>query len=71
MKSLSQPRTPSRLSDSLNHRLNMYALAASAAGISTLALANAAEAKVVYTKTYKHIMPWIPFHLDLNHDGIG
>jgi len=37
------------LSSSLEHRLNSYALAASAAGVSFLALAQPAEAKIVYT----------------------
>ncbi len=46
MKTSSQPRTPSRLSDSLHHRLNMYALAASAAGVGVLALAQPAEAEI-------------------------
>jgi len=35
---MQRPRTPSKLSDSLHHRLNSYALAASAAGVSVRAL---------------------------------
>jgi hypothetical protein len=49
----------------------MYALAASAAGVGVLALAQSAEAKIVYTKTDKRIIAWVPFHLDLNHEGIA
>ncbi len=41
-------RTPASLSDSVQRQLNMYALAAGAAGVSLLALANPAEAKIVY-----------------------
>jgi hypothetical protein len=49
MKPFSQPpRTPFRLSDSLHHQLNMYALAASAAGVSVLTLTQPAAAKIIY-----------------------
>jgi hypothetical protein len=65
------PRTPSKLSDSVHHQLNMYALAASAAAVGLLSLSQSAEAKVVYTPTHK----WLPvnrdYSLDLNHDGVG
>jgi hypothetical protein len=50
-----RPRTPSRISDSLHQRLNSYALAASAAGVSMLALVQPAEAKIVYTRTHNVI----------------
>ena len=42
-------RIPRQLSDSLHHRLNAYALAAGAAGVSLLALAGPAQARIVYT----------------------
>ena len=65
------PRTPSRLSDSVHHQLNMYALAASAAAVGLLSLTQPAEARVFYTPAHK----WIPvnrnYSLDLNHDGVG
>jgi len=65
------PRTPSRLSDSLHQRLNMYALAASAAGVGVLALSQPADAKIVYTKTHKVIQVAGQFvDIDFNHDGI-
>jgi hypothetical protein len=48
----------------------MYALAASAAGVGMLALAQPAEAKIVYTKTHHVIRANSKFNLDLNHDGI-
>jgi hypothetical protein len=63
-------RKPSGLTDSLHQRLNMYALAASAAGVGVLALAPRAEAKIVYTKAHVKIETNKPFNLDLNHDGI-
>jgi|HubBroStandDraft_6_1064221.scaffolds.fasta_scaffold09222_1 hypothetical protein len=41
------PRTPSILSDSIHHQLNLYAVAATAAGIRMLAVAQPAEVKIV------------------------
>ena len=53
MKPSSRPvRTPSKLSAALHHQLNGYTLAASAAGVGVLALANAAEAKIIYTPAH-------------------
>jgi len=57
-----------RLSD-FDHRLSMYALAASAAGVGMLALSPPAEAKIIYTKANKQIGLRGVLHLDLNHDG--
>jgi hypothetical protein len=71
MESPTQPRgTPARLSDSLRHNLNMYALAATAAGVSLLALVQPSEGEIVYTKTH-HVIGWNrAYQLDLNHDGV-
>jgi len=70
MKLLSQsPRGPSSLSDSVHRQLNMYALAASAAGVSLLALAEPSEAKIIYTKTHQVMRINGICPLDLNHDG--
>ena len=63
-------RNPFTISDSLNRQLNAYALAASAAGVSVLALARASEAKVVYTETHQVTHTGFPLYIDLNHDGI-
>jgi len=71
-------RMPCKLSDSLHHRLNAYALAAGAAGVSLLAPADPAQAKIVYTPagvTFgggPHPKPFFngQHYLDLNHDGI-
>jgi hypothetical protein len=60
-----------QLSSSLHHRLNAYALAASAAGVGVLALAQPAEAKIIYTPTHKVIKPNSSYDLDLNNDGIA
>ena len=65
-----QPRKTFKISDSLNRQLNTYALVASAAGVSMLALAGASEAKIVYTKTHQVTHTGIPLYIDLNHDGI-
>jgi hypothetical protein len=48
----------------------MYTLAASAAGVGMLALAQPAEAKVIYTKTHEVIAGGEKYYLDLNHDKI-
>jgi hypothetical protein len=64
------PGTPSRLSDSLRHNLNTYALAASAAGVSLLALVQPSAAKIVYTKTHQVIGNNGICALDLDHDGV-
>jgi len=58
------------LSEFLRLRLNAYALAASAAGVGILALAQPAEAKIVYTPTNVTIVgPNGSYNLDLNNDG--
>ena len=63
------PRTPSKLSDSVHHQLSMYALAASAAGVGVLALAQPAEAEIVYTPAHVGIRLGVHYKVDLNHDG--
>jgi len=66
-----RPRNTAKLSEPVQHRLNLYALSATAAGVGLLALAQAAEAKVVYTKAHQVIHgQYFTFNLDLNHDGI-
>ena len=65
-----RPRTLSQLSEAVNHRLTLYALAASSAGLGLLSSAQPAEAKIIYTKTHQAIGLHHPYKLDLNHDGI-
>lgn len=69
MKRSPRLRMLSNLSESVNHRLNMYALAAGAAGVSLFALASPTEAMIVYTATHRVIHPNSSYNLDLNHDG--
>jgi hypothetical protein len=61
-------RTPANLPESTHQRLNKYALAASAAGVGLLALAQSAEARIVYTPAHVKISNQ-KIALDLNHDG--
>jgi len=68
-KSPGRSHTPSWLSASLDQHLNWYALAASAAGVSLLALAEPSEAKIIYTRTHQDIGFNGIYGLDLNHDG--
>jgi hypothetical protein len=65
------PRNTITLSDSVHHQLNMYALAASAAGVSVLALPQPAECKIIYTHAHKTIVTNERYNLDLNHDGVA
>jgi hypothetical protein len=64
-------RTPAHLSKSIDNRLNMYSLVASAAGVGILALSPPAEAKVVYTPVHRVIGPHHIYKIDLNHDKIA
>src|SRR5207245_9405197 len=72
MKRSSGPRrTASNLSESLHQQLNLYAIAAGAAGVSLLALAQPAGAKIVYTPAHVSMVgPHGSYPLDLNHDSV-
>jgi hypothetical protein len=70
MKRSSGPRKTAHLSEPAHHQLNMYALAAGAAGVGVLALTQPVEAKIVYTPAHRVIGPDSRYLLDLNHDGI-
>jgi hypothetical protein len=71
--SSSANHTPSKRewspSESTLQRLNLYSLAAGAAGVGMLALAQPAAASVVYTPAHANIQPGEVYPLDLNHDG--
>jgi len=72
MNQSSRPsRTPVTLSDSINGHLNRYALAAGAAGVGVLALAQPSQARIVYSPAHVNFSQHPPVTLDLNHDGIG
>jgi hypothetical protein len=71
MSRSSGPRKTANLSESVHHQLNMYALAAGAAGVGALALAQPVEAKIVYTPANVRIgSNTVKLNLDLNNDGI-
>jgi hypothetical protein len=57
------------LSESITRRLDMYALAAGAAGMGVIALAQPAEAKVEFTPANVRIVGTVS--IDLNHDGLA
>jgi hypothetical protein len=63
---------PSNKTSSLStqQRLNMYALAASAAGLGGLALTQAAEARIVYTPVRHVVGRNGHYNIDLNHDKV-
>ena len=63
-------KMPAELSASTQQQLNVYAIAACAAGVGVLALLQPAEAKIVYTPAHRKISFPSTFHLDLNHDRI-
>ena len=63
-------RTTATLSNSVHQQLNIYALAASAAGVSLLALVQPSEARIVYSKTHQVIGSNGVYPIDLNHDGV-
>jgi hypothetical protein len=62
-------RAPFEFRESVRHRLDTYALVASAAGVSLLVLAQPAEARIVYTRAHHIIGHLGTYNLDLNHDG--
>jgi hypothetical protein len=62
---------PDLISQSLNHRLGLYALAASAAGAGILTVPQALEASVVYTPANIRLSSNGKLGIDLNHDGIA
>jgi hypothetical protein len=67
-----QSRPTSNLSQPFVQQLDMYALAATAAGVGLLAWAQPAQAKIVYTPAHIPIIQnGGPVELDLNHDGIN
>lgn len=59
-------------SDKLDRQINLYSLAAAAAGVSLLALAQPAKGEVIITKKTIPIPVdyRIPVDIDINHDGI-
>jgi len=69
MKHSSRSPKTANLSESGRQQLNMYALAATAAGVGVLALAKPAEGKIVFTPANVPIVGTV--NIDLNHDGVA
>ncbi|MGB0115879.1 MAG: hypothetical protein WBP73_03670 [Terriglobales bacterium] len=69
MKTSERPSKQVHVRDSLHQHLHTYALAASAAGVSILALAQPSEAEIVYTPADVYIGQNRPYLLDLTGDG--
>ncbi|MGA8762499.1 MAG: hypothetical protein WB562_06380 [Candidatus Sulfotelmatobacter sp.] len=65
-----KPRNPATLSQSTRSKLEMYGLAAAAAGMGLAALSSPAQAEVVFTPAHQKIGD-NGVVLDLNHDGIA
>ena len=71
-QNLTQNLPPSHIAPNLDKRLLAYATAAAAAGVGLLALAQPAEAKIVFTPSKMPITFGAgPVDFDLNHDGIA
>jgi hypothetical protein len=66
---VSRPRKTVKLSRTIQQQLNQYTLLAFATGVSALALAQPAQAEIVYTPAHKSLPINRLFYLDLNHDG--
>lgn len=58
-------------SETLDRQVGLYSLAAAAAGVSVLAMASPADAKVVVTQKTIALHAGQPISLDLNRDGIA
>jgi hypothetical protein len=68
--SADRSRKAVKLSQPLHRDLAAYAFAASAAGVSWLALAPPADAQIVYTPTHELLTNYGHISIDLNNDGI-
>lgn len=66
---LASTEQPEILNNQVNKRLLAYVATAGAAGVSVLAMAHPATAKVVYTPANKTIS-FDGMHIDINNDGI-
>ena len=67
----SAQRSESPINAKLNQRLAAYVVAASAAGVATLAGAPTAEAKIVYTPANRQMTLGSYLPIDINGDGIA
>jgi hypothetical protein len=70
MSPTAKPRQLQKLSRRVQRDLSLYAAAASAAGVSALALASPADAQIVYTPAHAQLTPGGSMPVDLNNDGV-
>jgi hypothetical protein len=71
MKSSSQPLQAQLVASTIfGQKLDRYAVAAYAAGVSLLALAQPAEAEIIYTPAHASIGFNANYNIDLNNDGV-
>jgi hypothetical protein len=70
-RSADREKQTASLASAINHNLSLYALAAGAAGVQLLALAQPSEAEVVYTSAHVVLGRDQLSSIDLNHDGIN
>lgn len=63
-------RMPRHFDSPLEKRVVAYAAAASAAGVSLLAISQPAQARIIFTPAHQSIAKHSAFSLDLNADGI-
>ncbi len=64
------PRANSQFPSTLPKNLNAYALSAAATGVTLLAAAPPAGAKIIFTPVNGQIASGSKYALDLNHDGV-
>jgi hypothetical protein len=69
-RKLSGPRIKANLSEVIEYRLKSYSIAAAAAGVSLLALAQPADAEVVITRKTIEVGSG-PISIDINGDGVA
>jgi hypothetical protein len=68
---ITRGKSGTSLDSSLENRLKGYALAATAAGVSVVAFAQASDAEIIYTNVNKPvILNGAPLSLDVNNDGV-
>src|SRR5262252_5869375 len=66
-----RPRDASPIPSTLDHQLHLYGLSALAAGVGIIALTAPADARVVYTNTYRAISGTTGvLPIDFNQDGV-
>lgn len=70
LKSPSKDNLPCDLSQSVQRRLGMYALAASAAQVGLLSLSTPSEAKIIYTRVNINIAEDSSYNLELANNGV-